>query len=36
MDVVNKIKTMPTGPGGPFPGDAPRTQVVINSATIVN
>jgi peptidyl-prolyl cis-trans isomerase A (cyclophilin A) len=36
MDVVNKIKAMPTGPGGPFPSDAPRTQVVINSATLVN
>jgi peptidyl-prolyl cis-trans isomerase A (cyclophilin A) len=36
MEVVNKIKTMPTGPGGPFPSDAPRTQVVINSATILN
>jgi peptidyl-prolyl cis-trans isomerase A (cyclophilin A) len=36
MEVVNKIKAMPTGPGGPFPSDAPRTQVIINSATIVN
>jgi peptidyl-prolyl cis-trans isomerase A (cyclophilin A) len=36
MDVVNKIKAMPTGPGGPFPSDAPRTQVVINSATVIN
>ena len=35
MDVVNKIKTMPTGPGGPFASDAPRTQVVITSATLV-
>ena len=35
MDVVNKIKTLPTGAGGPFPTDVPKTPVVINSATIV-
>jgi peptidyl-prolyl cis-trans isomerase A (cyclophilin A) len=35
MDVVNKIKAMPTGAGGPFPGDVPKTPVVINSATLV-
>ena len=35
MDVVNKIRAVPTGPGGPFPTDAPTTQVVINSATLV-
>ena len=35
MDVVNKIKAMPTGAGGPFPTDAPATQVIINSATLV-
>jgi peptidyl-prolyl cis-trans isomerase A (cyclophilin A) len=35
MDVVEKIKAVPTGPGGPFPSDAPKTQVVINSATLV-
>ncbi len=35
MDIVNKIKSVPTGPGGPFPSDVPRTQVVITSATIV-
>jgi peptidyl-prolyl cis-trans isomerase A (cyclophilin A) len=35
MDVVNKIKAMPTGAGGPFPGDVPRTPVVITSATLV-
>jgi peptidyl-prolyl cis-trans isomerase A (cyclophilin A) len=33
MDVVEKIRTVPTGPGGPFPGDVPRTQVVVTSAT---
>ncbi|RZI96225.1 MAG: peptidylprolyl isomerase [Rubrivivax sp.] len=35
MDVVNKIKALPTGPGGPFGSDVPRTPVVITSATIV-
>lgn len=35
MDVVEKIKAMPTGAGGPFPTDVPKTPVVITSATIV-
>jgi peptidyl-prolyl cis-trans isomerase A (cyclophilin A) len=35
MDVVEKIKAVPTGPGGPFPTDAPKTQVVITSATLL-
>ena len=35
MDVVNKIKATPTGAGGPFPGDVPRTPILINSATLV-
>jgi peptidyl-prolyl cis-trans isomerase A (cyclophilin A) len=35
MDVVEKIKAVPTGPGGPFPSDAPKTQVLITSATLV-
>ena len=35
MDVVDKIKAMPTGAGGPFPADVPQTPVVIQSATIV-
>jgi cyclophilin family peptidyl-prolyl cis-trans isomerase len=35
MDVVNKIAKTPTGPGGPFPTDVPRTPVIINSAKIV-
>jgi len=33
MDVVNKIKSIPTGSGGPFPTDVPRTPVIIQSAT---
>jgi peptidyl-prolyl cis-trans isomerase A (cyclophilin A) len=35
MDVVDKIKTVPTGAGGPFPSDVPQTQVVIKSASLV-
>ena len=35
MDVIEKIKSVPTGPGGPFPSDVPKTPVVINSATLV-
>ena len=35
MDVVMKMSKMPTGPGGPFPTDAPREMVVIESATLV-
>jgi cyclophilin family peptidyl-prolyl cis-trans isomerase len=29
MQVVDKIKAMPTGPGGPFPRDVPKTPVII-------
>ena len=36
MDVVNKIKALPTGPGGPFPTDVPKTPVTIKSATLFN
>ena len=36
MDVVNKIKAVPTGSGGPFPSDVPKTPVVIKSATLAN
>lgn len=35
LDVINKIKVVPTGPGGPFPTDVPKTPVVIDSATVV-
>ena len=35
MDVVNKIKAVPTGATGPFSSDVPRTPVVITSATLV-
>ena len=36
MDIVNKIKATPTGAGGPFTTDVPKTPVVIKSATFVN
>ena len=35
MDVVEKIKAVPTGAGGPFPTDVPQTPVSILSATLV-
>ena len=35
MDVVNKIKAVPTGAGGPFPTDVPKTPVVIKFAILV-
>jgi peptidyl-prolyl cis-trans isomerase A (cyclophilin A) len=35
MDVVQKIKTTPTGSGGPFRSDVPQTPILINSATLV-
>lgn len=36
LDVVNKIKSVPTGSGGPFPSDVPTTPIVIKSATLLN
>ena len=36
MDVVNKIKMTPTGAGGPFPTDVPKTPVIIKTATLFN
>lgn len=36
MEVVQKIKVTPTGPGGPFPSDVPKSPILINSATLVN
>ena len=35
MDTVEKIKLLPTGSGGPFATDVPKTMVIIQSATIV-
>ena len=36
MDVITKIQTLPTGAGGPFPSDVPKTPVLIKSATLLN
>ena len=35
LDVVEKIKLTPTGAGGPFATDVPKTPILINSATLV-
>ncbi|MES2979678.1 MAG: peptidylprolyl isomerase [Pseudomonadota bacterium] len=35
MDVVNKIKAVPTDKAGPFPSDVPKTPIFINSATLI-
>jgi peptidyl-prolyl cis-trans isomerase A (cyclophilin A) len=35
MDVILKIKSTPTGSGGPFRSDVPQTPIIINSATLV-
>jgi peptidyl-prolyl cis-trans isomerase A (cyclophilin A) len=35
MEVVQKIKSSPTGAGGPFPSDVPKTPVIINSITLL-
>jgi peptidyl-prolyl cis-trans isomerase A (cyclophilin A)/peptidyl-prolyl cis-trans isomerase B (cyclophilin B) len=35
MDVVNKIAGTPTGSGGPFPTDVPKTMVIIESVTLL-
>ena len=34
MDVIQKIKAVPTGAGGPFRSDVPITPIIINSATL--
>lgn len=35
LETVNKIKAVPTGVGGPFSSDVPKTPVLIKSATLV-
>mgnify|MGYP000128345591 FL=1 len=35
MEVIDRIKALPTGSGGPFPTDVPRTPVIIQSATLL-
>ena len=34
MDVVDKIRQVDTGPGGPFPSDAPQAPVIIEKMTV--
>lgn len=36
MEVVDKMATIPTGAGGPFPTDVPKTPIVIEKATILS
>ncbi len=33
-ETIQKIRTAPTGAGGPFPTDVPKTPILINSATL--
>ena len=35
MDTVQKIRSVPTGFGGPFPSDVPRPPIVIQSASVL-
>lgn len=35
MDVVDKIRQVPTGPAGPFPKDVPQTPVIIEKVTVI-
>ncbi len=36
MEVVDRIRAVDTGPGGPLPSDVPKSPVVINSAELVS
>ena len=36
MDTVDRIRSVATGPGGPFPTDAPREPVIIKGMTLLN
>ena len=35
INVVQAMKSVPTGAGGPFPSDVPKATLLINSATLV-
>jgi peptidyl-prolyl cis-trans isomerase A (cyclophilin A) len=35
METINKIKTVQTSFGGPFPSDVPRTPIIIQSANVL-
>ena len=34
-DVINKIAATPTGAGGPFPGDVPKTPIIIEDVRLL-
>lgn len=36
MDVVDAIRALPTGPGGPFPRDVPKSPVIILAVSHMN
>ncbi len=36
MDVVDKMAEVPTGSGGPFPTDVPKTPIIIEKASLLN
>ena len=36
MEIVNKIVTIPTGAGGPFPGDVPKETVIIEEIRLIS
>jgi cyclophilin family peptidyl-prolyl cis-trans isomerase len=36
METIERIRTTPTGPSGPFRTDVPRTPIIIESAIIQN
>ena len=36
MDVVDKIKAVPTGAQGPFNSDVPKTPVVIEKISVIH
>lgn len=36
MDVINKIAATPTGAGGPFPGDVPKTPIIIEDVRLLS
>ena len=35
MNIVGRISRLETGPGGPFPSDVPRKQVIVEKAKII-
>jgi len=35
LDVIEKIRKVPTGPGGQFPRDVPKSAVIMESVTVI-